>query len=124
MPVIVWLKWICGIDLIVPSRWIRIFGIGALLANVSINCFALYAAINSLSSQKEWKTVDIFSIGLGRVNFACYTLGIHSIFFAVSQSSRWKDLWNILMEIQRSIDQPYRRIRKAALVASALFLTV
>ncbi len=71
-PILIWMKWINGINLVTKSRRISVIGFIMVIINFTVNAIACYAIIGSLLTDKEIPSLKIFCVGLDRANFLLY----------------------------------------------------
>lgn len=127
-PILMWMKWINGIDLVTTTktRRISVMGLIMVIINFTVNAIACYAIIGSLLSIKNIPSLEIFCVGLDRANFLLYTLGTHATFYIISQT-KWKSLWALIIDIEKNskfTQKFYTDLRRIVLFGSVLFFLV
>jgi len=125
-PILIWMKWINGINLVTKSRRISVIGFIMVIINFTVNAIACYAIIGSLLTDKEIPSLKIFCVGLDRANFLLYTMGTYVTFYVISQT-KWRSLWTLIIDIEQNCkftQKFYSDLRSVVLYGSVFFFLV
>ncbi len=114
-------------------RWIHVIGFCTLLFNVTLHVASLVHGVDRLKinglgpNGTNLTTANLLNHGIEHFNYTFILIGVPSVFYIVSLTTRWKSLWQILENIQENLNlKPkfYRKCRKIVLIGLVLLFLV